>query len=213
VAAEDIMSEPESTAWWARGLLFENCSCTVVCPGHIHFSQKCTYDRCKGYWAMQIDEGAFGSVSLAGIRAVVVFDSPQTMLEGNWTRIHLVDESATEEQRQALETILNGKAGGPWEVLARFVGTQLPTRYLPIRYEEEGRVKRVVIDGVLQGDIKEIKGRDQDEPVRFENIFNQIHAPSQIIAVGSTYYDDGHISLTNKMSHGLHSRFDWAVSA
>ena len=39
------------------------------------------------------------------------------------------------------------------------------------------------------------------------------HAPSQVIAVGSTHYDDGHISLTNKMSHGLHSRFDWSVGA
>ncbi len=35
----------ESVAWWARGLLFENCSCAVVCPGHFHFSQKCTHER------------------------------------------------------------------------------------------------------------------------------------------------------------------------
>jgi len=201
----------ESVAWWARGLLFENCSCAVVCPGHFHFSQKCTHERCKGYWAMHFDEGKFGSVDLAGVRVVVVFDSPQIMIEGNWTRIHLVDESATEEQREALETILSGRAGGPWEVLARFVGRQLPTRYLPIRYEEEGRTKRVVIDGLMEGEIKEIRGRDKDRPVRFENLFNQIHAPSQVIALGSTRYDDGHITLVNEKSHGLHSRFDWSV--
>ncbi len=197
--------------WWARGLLFENCSCTVVCPGHVHFSQKCTYERCKGYWAMQFDEGEFASVSLAGLRVVVVFDSPQVMIEGNWTQIHLVDESATVEQREALETILTGKAGGPWEVLARFVGEQLPTRYLSIQYREEGRTKSVVIDGLLEAGIEEIRGSDKVSPVRFENIFNQIHAPSQVIAVGSTRYDDGHISMTNEKSHGLHSRFDWSV--
>ena len=37
--------------WWARGLIFENCSCTLVCPGHVHFSQPCTHERCVGYWA------------------------------------------------------------------------------------------------------------------------------------------------------------------
>ena len=39
--------------WWARGLIFENCACTLVCPGHMHFSQLCTHERCKGYWAFR----------------------------------------------------------------------------------------------------------------------------------------------------------------
>src|SRR5262249_59594081 len=38
--AVDAPTIPSS--WWARGLLFENCSCTLVCPGHLHFSQNCT---------------------------------------------------------------------------------------------------------------------------------------------------------------------------
>ena len=42
-------------SWYARGLIFENCSCALVCPGHMHFSQNCTYERCKGYWAVRID--------------------------------------------------------------------------------------------------------------------------------------------------------------
>ena len=52
--------------WHARGLLFENCSCQLVCPGHMHFSQACTHERCLGYWAIRIDEGAYGEVPLAG---------------------------------------------------------------------------------------------------------------------------------------------------
>ena len=41
--------------WFARGLIFENCACTLVCPGHMHFSQNCTHHRCKGYWALRFD--------------------------------------------------------------------------------------------------------------------------------------------------------------
>jgi hypothetical protein len=49
----------------------------------MHFSQNCTHERCKGYWALRIDEGTFGDVSLAGTRAVIAFDTPQRMIDGN----------------------------------------------------------------------------------------------------------------------------------
>ena len=81
-------------SWWAKGLIFENCMCTLVCPGHMHFSQLCTHDRCKGYWALRFDDGAFGAVSLRGLRAFIVFDSPQRMIDGHWTQRLIVDPGA-----------------------------------------------------------------------------------------------------------------------
>ena len=47
----------ESISWWAKGLVFENCNCQLVCPGHIHFDQVCTHERCKGYWAIVFEDG------------------------------------------------------------------------------------------------------------------------------------------------------------
>ena len=38
--------------------------------------------------------------------------------------------------------------------------------------------------GLLETSITEIKGRDRSQPVTFENIFNQIHGSSQVIALG-----------------------------
>ena len=52
---------------------------------------------------------------------------------------------------------------------------------------------------------------ERDRPVTFENIFNQIHASTQVIASGSTSYDDGEIVIATKGSHALYSDFDWAV--
>ena len=77
--------------WWAKGLLFENCSCQVVCPGHVHFDQACTLERCVGYWAVRFDGGEFGGVPLGGVSAVVAYDSPQHMIEGNWTQVIVID--------------------------------------------------------------------------------------------------------------------------
>lgn len=195
--------------WWAKGLIFENCACTLVCPGHMHFSQLCTHERCKGYWALRFDDGAFGDVTLAGLRAVIAFDTPQRMIDGNWVQSLIIDEAATTEQRQALETILTGKAGGPWAKLAGFVATQLPTEYRRIDMTDEGGTKRVSIADRLKAFVTQIRGRDKSKPVLFENIFNQIHAPTQVVALGDADYSDGRIVFNNAESHGLFSDFDW----
>jgi hypothetical protein len=200
-----------TTAWRARGLLFENCSCQLVCPGHVHFEQLCTHDRCRGYWAVRIDDGAFGAVSLAGAKAIVAFDTPQKMITGGWTEVIIVDSAATPEQRRAVEMILNGSAGGPWAVLARFVERRLESRALPIVFDTDGAIKRAMVPGVLETMVTPIRGRDRAKPVSFENIFNQIHAPTQVLATGDTTYDDGVIVVKNERTHGLYSNFEWIV--
>ncbi|MCH6547007.1 MAG: DUF1326 domain-containing protein [Gemmatimonadetes bacterium] len=198
--------------WWAKGLLFENCCCQVVCPGHVHFDQLCTLERCNGYWAVRFDEGEFDGVRLDGLAAVIAYDSPQHMIQGNWTEALIIDEAATGEQRTAIESILNGSAGGPWSKLAPFVSTWLETRYHSIRIEEQEKTKAIVIEGLLEGTIEQLRGRDGSQPVTFENMFNQIHATSQVIATGSTKYNDGVIAVDTDGTHSLYSNFSWSVS-
>ena len=200
-------------SWWAKGLIFENCMCTLVCPGHMHFSQLCTHDRCKGYWALRFEDGAFGAVPLRGLRAFIVFDSPQRMIDGGWTQRLIVDPIANADQRAALETILLGRAGGPWEKLHGFVATDLPTEYRPIEMSDEGATKRASIADRMKTIVSQIRGRDKTKPVLFENCFNQIHAPTQVIALGESEYDDGVVSFRTAGTHGLFSHFEWTVSA
>ncbi|MGH9481077.1 MAG: DUF1326 domain-containing protein [Terriglobales bacterium] len=205
------MEATTTTPWWARGLLFENCSCQLVCPGHIHFTQRCTYERCQGFWAIRFDAGRFGAAELAGVRAVVVYDTPQLMSSGGWREAFFVDAGASAGQRSAVEAILGGSAGGPWAVLARFVAERAPTQYVPIAIEDAGAAKSVSIPGRLRGAIAQIRGRDRTQPVRFENIFNQIHASAQVLARGETEYDDAGWRIRNAGSHALYSEFEWRV--
>ena len=182
-------------------------------PWPRHFSNNCTHERCLGYWALRVDEGAYGDVDLAGVSAVIAYESPQHMISGGWTEVLILDEAASDAQRSAAAAILTGQAGGPWEVLDRFVERRLPTRTLPIDIADEGAVKRIVIEGLLEGTVENIQGRDRDRPVTFQNIFNQIHAPTQVIARSSTTYEDGEIVVANEGTHALYSDFDWAVDA
>ena len=178
----------------------------------MHFSQNCTYERCRGYWALRIDEGTFGGVSLAGTRALIAFDSPQRMIDGGWLQTIIIDEAASDAQRRALEAILMGRAGGPWEKLATFVGARQPTEFRAINVEDEGPVKRATIVDRLKTVVTQIRGRDKSKPVLFENIFNQIHAPTQVIALGDSEYDDGVVTFRTAGSHGLFSHFEWRVT-
>jgi hypothetical protein len=177
----------------------------------MHFSQNCTHDRCKGYWAIRIDEGTFGETSLAGTRAVIAFDTPQRMIDGGWVQTIIIDESASLAQRGALETMFGGRAGGPWEKLAGFVARRQPTEFRRIEVIDEGPTKRATILDRLKTVVTQIRGRDTSKPVLFENIFNQIHAPTQVIALGESEYDDGVVRFKTSGSHGLFSEFEWTV--
>lgn len=198
------------TEWWAKGLLFENCNCQFVCHGHFHFTQLCSHERCIGYWGIRFREGDFGGVPLAGRTAVVVYDTPQHMASGNWTITTYLDDGATPEQQAAIERILSGEANGPWKILAQFVTDRKPTRLAPITLTDEGKTKTLTVGTFFTSALAWLKGRDRERPVQLENIYNQIHAPTQILDTGSTDYTDAPYAHVTRNTHALHSDFSWS---
>jgi len=134
------------------------------------------------------------------------------MIAGGWTTMFLVSDRADEGQRDVLETIFSGLAGGPWEVLGRFVATHLPTRYVPLRFEDEGRRKRMYVEGLYDMSVEAIRGMDKTREVLLENAFNQIHSPTQVLALGRTRVADPEIGFEVEGTHALYSRFSWEVA-
>jgi hypothetical protein len=99
-----------------------------------------------------------------------------------------------------------GKTGGVRRPLA---ANRIP------RHRARGRrpVKRASIVDRLKTVVTQIRGRDKSKPVLFENIFNQIHAPTQVIALGESEYDDGVVKFRTNGSHSTFSYFEWRVTA
>ena len=195
--------------WWAEGLLFENCNCTAVCPGHIHFSQRCTHEVCHGFWAIRFEGGRVGGTDLVGVDAVVVYEAPQVMVDGGWRQRIIVSDRADRGQRRAVEEVIAGTRGGPWEVLARFVADELPTLSAPLRIDDAPGRKAVTVAGLLESTVEAIRGRNREDPVTFANIYNKVHDSTQVIARGSARYNDKEIVIDNEGTHGLWSRFRW----
>jgi hypothetical protein len=194
--------------WWAKGLLFENCNCQLICPAHISFKQNCTHERCTGYWAIRFEEGTYGDVPLRGLGAVVLFETSQRMYEGGWIEGLYLDENADEPQREALETILKGNAGGPWAILARFVETWLETRTVGLKFEDEGRKKTLTVEGLFETRIEALKGSPGPEAV-LQNLYNTIHGPTHVLARGSSRCTDRGLAIATEGTHALYSQFSW----
>ncbi|MYB98397.1 MAG: DUF1326 domain-containing protein [Gemmatimonadetes bacterium] len=146
---------------------------------------------------------------LAGVDAVIVYEAPQVMVNGGWRQRVIVSERAEPAQQRAVEEIIAGERGGPWEVLARFVADPLPARTARIRIAETPGRKTVTVAGVLEGAVEAIRGRNREEPVTFANIYNKVHDSTQVIARGTSRYDDGEIVIDTEETHGLWSRFRW----
>ncbi|MCH7747121.1 MAG: DUF1326 domain-containing protein [Acidobacteria bacterium] len=197
------------TPWRATGLIVENCNCQLLCPGHVSFKQRCTHERCHGHWAIHIDEGRFGDVDLAETNVLIVFDAPARMYDGGWIQACYIDERATAPQRAALDDIVSGRAGGPWAILTRFVETRLETRFVSMRFEDDGRKKRVMIPDLFDTTVTAIRGADDTAEVRIENLHNMLHGPTHVLALGRTRCTDRLFDFEHGGTHALYSRFSW----
>lgn len=131
------------------------------------------------------------------------------MLEGNWTAALIVDERSNAYQRTAIQSILSGEAGGTWGVLGELVGELLPVRYAPIHFENGRKRKRMWADGLFETSQEPIKGADKVNEVRLENIHNQVHGSSQVLALGTTTFETDNFRLTTEKTHAIQSEFSW----
>lgn len=149
------------TQWEIHGRELANCNCDYGCP--CQFNALPTDGTCEAVVVFEIDVGHYGSVRLDGLRSAFVAKWPGPVHEGNGEMQIIIDESATEEQRDALQTIMTGgdtrEMATMWWVYSAMAPNKLETIYKPIESEIdiEARVGRFVIPDVVEVDAEPIK--------------------------------------------------------
>ena len=130
--------------WNLSGELIETCSCNMLCPCWFGQADLMLMDQgwCATSLLLRIREGSYDGVDLAGQNAVVNLHFPgPTLFDANGTGRVFLDESASEEQQNALEAILQGASGGGMEVPASLLSKWLPTQRVAITVtEDDGKV-------------------------------------------------------------------------
>ena len=121
--------------WSASGDWFDVCKCNIPCP--CIFAQTPTYGDCDGVLAYHIKKGQYGEVSLDGLN-VLALDYFKGNVWAGQTKITFAfffDEQANPQQREALEMIFSGRAGGFMAQLANLIGDVRGTEFAPIKFE------------------------------------------------------------------------------
>jgi hypothetical protein len=141
--------------WQIKGQYYENCSCDFLCPCVPSQMQvKPTKGSCTFAMGFQIEQGRYGDTPLDGLGFIVVGFTPEEMAKGNWSVGLVIDERATDAQRDAITGIASGSAGGPMAALGGLVGKFLGAESAPIAFQRNGDSW-----GVRAGDGIRINGR------------------------------------------------------
>lgn len=113
----------EVPRWHVTGDWFDTCSCTIPCP--CTFAQPPTNDSCEGILAWNIRNGNYGEVRLDGLSVMAVGAFKGGNIWEGQTKLTMamfVDERADQPQREALQMVFGGRAGGWPGTFANFIG-------------------------------------------------------------------------------------------
>ncbi len=122
--------------WSTTSRLLITCNCDWGCP--CQFNARPTHGDCRAAIAGRIDEGHFGDVRLDGLTWVALFAWPGAIHEGNGEALVVIDERADERQREALQMIFGGQAGGWPATLAELIGEVRGIEFAQIEVEVAG---------------------------------------------------------------------------
>jgi hypothetical protein len=111
------MAEAVATKWTIKGRVLIACNCDWGCPCNVNALP--TKGKCEGGWTWEIEDGAFGDTKLGGLYLSLFCNWPGAIHEGGGVAIALIDERADKAQREALSTMVEGNAGGPWGIFRK----------------------------------------------------------------------------------------------
>lgn len=120
--------------WRLTGDWFDICSCNIPCP--CEFAQPPTNNFCQGMLVWHIRKGHFGEVQLDGFNLVALGGFEGNLWAGaKATMGFFIDETANEQQRQALKAIFAGEAGGWPAGFAAAIGDFRGIEFAAISFE------------------------------------------------------------------------------
>jgi hypothetical protein len=111
--------------WRMSGTYVANCSCQLICPCPVDAPPTGPDGQCRGLAVFHIREGNLDATDLGGTTFAFANLFPSNLTAGNWKFGIIVDESASDDQAQALERILHGEEGGPFADFAPLFGEWL----------------------------------------------------------------------------------------
>src|SRR5262249_42696338 len=133
--------------WQIEGRYVEYCSCDLGCP--CESMSDPTYGHCTGMVGFKVDKGHCDDIDLSGLVVVATFYFPRAIHHGQGVMHPIIDERATEAQKDALFYILSGKdqpIGTMFQIFSVIVETIKDPLFAPITFEWDLEKRRARIE-------------------------------------------------------------------
>ncbi len=198
------------TPWEIQADEFASCNCAYGCP--CQFNALPTHGNCEAVAGFQIKRGHFGDVSLDGLCVVGVLAWPGAVHEGHGKAFWIIDERASDAQREALLTILSGGDTDPgatmWNVFASTIDETFDPERKAIELEIDVDARK---GRLLVKDLVESAGVPIRNPVTGDEHRVRIDLPHgfeyRLAEVGSaTFKTKGPIPLSHENSYAQFAR-------
>ena len=185
-----IVQSKTDVQWNLKGEWFDVCSCKLPCPST--FAQEPTYGDCLFTLVWQVHQGQYGNVRLDNLNVVAIGE-----VEGNqWVEdlvpsmklLFYIDERANDSQRQALEQLFTGQAGGWPHEFSKLFSDIRGISYVPIEVviDEDLSYWRAEIPGKVVAAVEALTGptADPNQRVQLFNPPGSETGPGQIATWG-----------------------------
>jgi len=198
------------TKWSLAGEYIEACNCDAGCP--CKFGADPTTGYCDGIIGFEIQQGHYGEVSLNGLRFALLLHAPGSPFRGELRTACYLDEGANPEQRQALEEILSGEAGGFWAVINTLVSDDRGVRFAPIQMETSGSFRTFEIPNVIKLVNEPLLNPFTEEPQEIEvrNTFDPFCAAGRAGRSTIATCKDPDFNYDLSSRQGYTGPFEWA---
>jgi hypothetical protein len=182
-------------SWQVSGDWFDVCRCRVPCG--CSFAQAPDEDQCDGILAWHIREGSYGDVKLDDLSIVAVGSFEGNIWTGeakNSAMGFFIDERGDDGQRQAIQTIWAGEAGGWPAGFAALIEEVRGIEYAPINFQLDGDLASwsVEIPGKAKGSAVALTGPTAPEGARVQlhNAPGAEVGPGQVATWGTAEDDE-----------------------
>ena len=202
--------------WRLVGDWFDICSCDIPCP--CEFAQAPTNNACMGMLAWHVRDGQYGDVRLDGLTVLALgsFEGNLWAGEASARMGMFIDERADARQREALQTIFAGKAGGWPASFAALVGEFRGVEFVPIAFEVAGDLAywQAAIPGRVVGRAEALSGPTTPPGQRVQLLTppGSEVGPGQVATWGRSVEvrtDGFGFNWTGESRSSKHIPFDW----
>jgi hypothetical protein len=133
--------------WHLEGKYVEYCSCDHGCPCEAMAPP--TQGHCDGLVMFEVDEGYYGDVRLDNVQFGATYFFPRAIHHGGGHMQPIISDTTTEEQRDAIFTILSGEeqpAGTIFNIFSIIVDTIHEPQFVPIGFEWDIKRRTCKVD-------------------------------------------------------------------